>query len=44
MDEVFGKKLATLLHIFTKYPYSGTEFGAALCSRLPLLDYKLHLD
>lgn len=44
MDEVFGEKLAPMLHIFTKYPFSETELGAALCSRLPLGDYKLHLD
>jgi len=44
VDKVFGKKLASQLHIFTKYPYCGTEFGAALCSRLPLGDYKFHLD
>lgn len=30
MDEVFGKQLATLLHISTKYPCSGTEFGAII--------------
>jgi len=44
VDDVFGKQLAILVHIFTKYPYSGTEFGAALFSRFPLGDYKFHLE